>query len=129
MNSKRILLFVAALLLLIGAIFALSDDMLSPYVSFAEAKSSAGKYVQIIGHIADKEKVRQDEKGYSFVLKEKTGDTLRVDHRDIKPLNFEHAEQVVVLGRYQGRDNLFHAEKVLVKCPSKYEKTNNTSKK
>jgi len=32
----------------------------------------------------------------------------------------EHSTSVVVIGKYSGED--FHAQKLLVKCPSKYEK-------
>lgn len=108
---------------MISAIFALSDDMLSPYVTFSEAKASQGKYVQIIGKLDKNSKIVQAEKGYTFVMKEDSGDSIKVDHQDVRPLNFEHAEQVVILGRYQKEGDTFHAEKVLVKCPSKYKKS------
>jgi cytochrome c-type biogenesis protein CcmE len=36
-----------------------------------------------------------------------------------KPANFEQADQVVVIGRYE--NGLFVADQLLVKCPSKYQ--------
>ena len=125
MNYKKLLLFVVALVFVIVAIFALSDDMFSPYVPFEKAKASPGKLVQIIGSLDQSQKVIHTEKDYTFTLKEK-GDTIRVVHRDLKPMNFEHAEEAVVLGRYDTQNKIFVAEKVLVKCPSKYEKASPT---
>ena len=37
----------------------------------------------------------------------------------MKPGNFNEATQVVAIGRY--RDGVLEAEKLLVKCPSKYQ--------
>ena len=122
MNSKKIILFIAGIGILIASIFLLSDDMMSPYVSLKEAKARAGKYVQIIGKLDKGTKIGQREKGYSFVLKEDKGETMRVFHTGTKPLNFEHAEQIVILGRYEKASDTFAADQVLVKCPSKYEK-------
>jgi len=122
MNSKKIILFIAGIGILIASIFLLSDDMMSPYVSLKEAKQRAGTYVQIIGKLDKGTKIGQQEKGYSFVLKEDRGGTMKVFHSGTKPLNFEHAEQIVILGRYVQSTEIFAADKVLVKCPSKYEK-------
>ena len=44
---------------------------------------------------------------------------LPVAYRDVKPANFEEAVSIVAIGRYQA--DSFHAEKLLVKCPSKYQ--------
>lgn len=123
MNSKKIILFIAAIGILIASIFMLSDDMMSPYVSLKEAKARAGTYVQIIGKLDKGTKIGRQEKGYSFVLKEDKGGTMRVFHTGTKPLNFEHAEQIVILGRYEKASDTFAADQVLVKCPSKYEKS------
>jgi cytochrome c-type biogenesis protein CcmE len=37
----------------------------------------------------------------------------------VKPGNFDQAEKIVVIGRYQ--EGAFHASQILVKCPSKYD--------
>ena len=51
MNYRNILIFTAGLALLVIAIFSFSDDILSPYVPFREAKSAPANYVQIIGRL------------------------------------------------------------------------------
>ncbi|RMF53905.1 MAG: cytochrome c maturation protein CcmE, partial [Bacteroidetes bacterium] len=43
----------------------------------------------------------------------------RVRYPDPKPINFESAQKIVLIGQY--RDSVFYAEKILMKCPSKYK--------
>ena len=122
MKNKRIIIFVAAVVLLVVGVLALSNDLMSPYVSFDKAKESAGDYVQVIGLLDKSTPVEQTEAGFTFVLLNDDGEKLQVHHGEAKPVNFEHADNAVVLGRYNSSAYVFEADKVLVKCPSKYEK-------
>jgi cytochrome c-type biogenesis protein CcmE len=125
MSSKKIIIFIAALVLLVFSILLISDDLFSPYVSFETAREKAGKNVQVIGkRIADSPVVHNDQ-GFTFTLTEEEGDKITAFHKGVKPLNFEHADQVVLIGKYSAEKQLFEADKVLTKCPSKYEKENN----
>lgn len=45
---------------------------------------------------------------------------ISVEYADAKPDNFDSGYPVIVEGRF-GENNKFKADKVLVKCPSKYE--------
>jgi len=121
-KNKKILVFIIGLILLVTAIISLSDDLFSPYVSFEYAEKHPGKYVQIIGKRAADTEVKHDAAGFSFTLIDDKGNRLNAFHSGVKPQNFEHTEQVVVLGKYSSEKKLFEADKVLVKCPSKYEK-------
>jgi cytochrome c-type biogenesis protein CcmE len=120
MKYRNIIIFIIALGLLVAAVFSLSEDILSPYVPFKEAMESPRKYVQIIGKLDKTVPVVHKEGEYSFTLIDKEGSKMIATHRGTKPQNFEHTDQVVVLGRYNAAGNLFEADKVLVKCPSKY---------
>jgi cytochrome c-type biogenesis protein CcmE len=122
MKYRTILIFIAGLILLVVAIFSLSDDILSPYVPFREAKSNPGKYVQIIGILDKSTPVTYREGGFTFTIIDKDGTKMKVIHRGPEPQNFQHTDQVVVLGKYQNEGDIFNADKVLVKCPSKYRK-------
>ena len=122
MKYRNIILFIVGLVLLIVAIFSLSDDILSPYVPFKEAKSSPEKYVQIIGRLDKSVPVVHREGEYTFTVIDKDGIKMSIKHRGTKPQNFEHTDQVVMLGKYKSGDDLFEADKVLVKCPSKYRR-------
>lgn len=125
MKNKKILVFIIGLILLVTAILALSDDLFSPYVSFQYAEKHPGKYVQIIGKRAKDSEVIHNASGFTFTLADENGNTLTATHNGVKPQNFEHTEQVVVLGKYSSDKKIFEADKVLVKCPSKYEKEKN----
>jgi cytochrome c-type biogenesis protein CcmE len=93
---------------------------MTPYVSFDEAKSSK-RTVQVMGAL-EKGSSRYDigSKTLHFSLvDEKTHAALPVTYRDVKPANFEEAVSIVAIGRYH--EGAFQAEKLLVKCPSKYQ--------
>jgi len=49
------------------------------------------------------------------------GYQLPVVYNDVKPDNFDDGADVILEGYYDKEDNLFKAEKVTTKCPSKYE--------
>ncbi len=127
MKKKYILIFIATLGLIIVAILSLSDDLVTPYVPFSEAMEREGEFVQVIGTLKEGQPARHEEGHFTFHMKDKEGRELQVQHEGVKPLNFEHAEQVVVLGRYDSVNRLFKAEKLLVKCPSKYTKEGDAS--
>jgi cytochrome c-type biogenesis protein CcmE len=93
---------------------------MTPYVSFDEAKASK-RTVQVMGALEKgSSRYDTDAKTLHFTLvDEKTKAPLPVTYRDVKPANFEEAVSIVAIGRYQG--DAFHAEKLLVKCPSKYQ--------
>jgi cytochrome c-type biogenesis protein CcmE len=93
---------------------------MTPYVSFAEAKTSH-RTVQVMGAL-EKGSAKYDavRKTLNFTLVDpKTNDVIPVSFTDVKPANFEDAVSIVAIGRYE--NDRFAAEKLLVKCPSKYQ--------
>ncbi len=93
---------------------------MTPYVSFHEARE-ARRTVQVMGAL-EKGTARYDSgtKTLFFnLLDPRTHEKIPVAYTDVKPANFEDALSVVAIGRYD-RD-VFRAEKLLVKCPSKYQ--------
>ena len=118
MNLKVVL--ALGLLALAGGIGLTSfRKTVTPYISFQEARRSAG-LVQVNGMLADKQYVlKQDEQFLSFRLKDSHGEVLPVEFRGVIPGNFDQATSIVAIGHYQ--DGTFRAEQLLVKCPSKYQ--------
>lgn len=119
MNRRHIviLLFIFA----IGA-YAVAEfsNSLNPYVMISQAKASSVS-VQVKGKLIKGEgAIEQDKQNLHFTLTDENGDALPVIYRGEVPENFEHATDVVVIGKYT--DGIFHAEKLLAKCPSKYQK-------
>ena len=103
----------------------------SRYVNFAEAKQlstsdALGAAVHLMGLLPkDKEgkvwgiEEAEDHRSCRFLLIDARGDTLEVRYPRPLPMDFIRAEQVVLVGR--ATDTYFEAEKILLKCPSKYE--------
>jgi len=92
---------------------------LTPYLSFDEARKARGA-VQVMGSL-DKTSDRYDtaRQELRFDLLDSDGRRMPVSYRGIKPGNFKDAISIVAIGPY--RNGRIEAEKLLVKCPSKYQ--------
>lgn len=92
---------------------------LTPYLTFDEARKSKG-VVQVMGAL-DKASDKYDtaSQELSFDLLDDQGHAMGVVYRGIRPGNFKDAISIVAIGRF--RDGHIEAEKLLVKCPSKYQ--------
>ena len=113
--------WIAAVLTLAFVGFGLTafQKTLTPYLSFDEATKSKG-VVQVMGAL-DKESDRYDtsREELSFQLVDPQGHRMPVQYRGIRPGNFKDAISIVAIGRY--KEGRIEAEKLLVKCPSKYQ--------
>jgi len=97
-------------------------ESVTPYVSIAEARAATSNGVQVKG-LLDKnfEPVQTGDK-FNFSLQdEETGETMEVIFDGVKPDQFDEAYHIVAVGKYDAADETFHAKKLLIKCPSKYE--------
>ncbi len=94
------------------------------HVTIRQAKAMSGQMVQVPGRI-EKDTVSFDlsgENGHlSFDISdiEGSGDRLKVVYAGAKPENFANATTVEAVGMY--RDGAFRAQRLLVKCPSRYQ--------
>ncbi len=105
----------------------------SQYLTFSEAKelSEEGSKTQvhIVGQL--KKDMRgeivgivpsPDKLSFKFLMIDENGDEQMVFHPNPMPTDFIRSEQVVIVGSYN-EDN-FIADKILLKCPSKYQEEN-----
>lgn len=123
MNRKRLLLGGAALLLLFaGFSYQAFQDSLTPYVSYADARAS-GRTVQVAGGLQPGSSAYETDSGVlRFTLVDpESGDEMPVRYEGLKPANFEDAISIVAIGRWDTTAESMAAEKLLVKCPSKYQ--------
>ena len=96
-------------------------ESVTPYVSIAEARTSSNG-VQVKGLLDKKIEPQQRGDKFDFSLQdEQTGETMRVIFDGVKPDQFDEAYHIVAVGKYEAADETFHAKKLLIKCPSKYE--------
>jgi cytochrome c-type biogenesis protein CcmE len=102
----------------------------SSYVTFKEAKNISednnSTKVHVVGTL------RKDAKGhaqeiypspdrlsFSFVMIDENQMAQEVYYNEPMPADFQRSEQVVIIGSY--KKDLFVADKILLKCPSKYQ--------
>lgn len=76
-------------------------------------KDAAGEYVGMIYNPG------VDPNHFEFMLTDTKGRTQKVMFFEPKPQDFEKAEQIVIIGH--AKAGVFVANKILMKCPSKYE--------
>jgi len=120
--SRRMLWSVIGVAAIIGFVAfgaGAFKSNLTPYVSFQQARATKDA-VQVAGKlIQGSDSFDQASSRLVFTLQDDHGDTMRVAYKGLKPGNFNEATQVVAIGRFHG--GLLEAEKLLVKCPSKYQ--------
>ncbi|RTQ45004.1 cytochrome c maturation protein CcmE [Hymenobacter gummosus] len=128
--KKTHLLALVVIAIAISVVMATASDA-SVYVSFGEAKELAAdgdlRKVHVVGrlpHDAQKNIVGMqynptvDPNYFTFMLVDTNKVQQQVVYFNPKPQDFEKSEQVVITGNM--RNNVFVADKILLKCPSKY---------
>jgi cytochrome c-type biogenesis protein CcmE len=103
----------------VGIVSLVTGGGVTPYVGFAEARASKGN-VQVMGEILAEQTNYDTQAGaFSFFITDVNGDQLKVIYDGTKPGNFDQATSVVCVGKYE--TDAFYADKLLIKCPSKYQ--------
>lgn len=105
----------------------------STYLSFKEAKELAekgnAKAVHVVGELprnanGDPIGIRYEPSvnpnQFEFLMIDSLNTQYRVVHHQPKPQDMEKSEKVVVVGRMNLEGGYFEADKILLKCPSKY---------
>lgn len=113
---------IVGLLMLVAftvMLFTTFADQVGEYQNFSDAEAS-GKRVHVVGEWVKDSPISYDAGSniFSFQMRDETGVAREVHYLNPKPANFEEAERLVIEGRVDGE--IFVAENILVKCPSKY---------
>ena len=121
-NHRYTLLGVVLLLAFAGFSLSSFKETLTPYVSYKQARETE-RVVQVAGALEKGSSKYVDTEDFLyFTLQEpKTRETIRVRYKGLKPANFEDAISIVAIGQYDEGAREFEANKLLVKCPSKYQ--------
>ena len=129
MKTTHIILLVV-IAAAIGVIISLTGST-SSYVTFKEAQAMAANGENDKIHVVGK--LRKDVSGnllgveynpqidpnyFKFDLTDTMQTTMSVVYGNPKPVDFERSEQIVIIGSV--KDEVFVADKILMKCPSKY---------
>lgn len=106
----------------VGVILSMVTDA-ATYADFTAAEKAKGEQFQVVGQLnKDKEIAylpQSDANQFSFYMIDQNGAEQKVIFKGAKPQDFERSEQVVITGSFEGE--AFHADKILMKCPSKYQ--------
>ncbi|MFN8340000.1 MAG: cytochrome c maturation protein CcmE [Saprospiraceae bacterium] len=103
------------------AVFINASKDVSTYANFDQA--NAGDRVKIVGQLSKDKPMVYDAQNnpneFTFFMKDNDGVEKKVLLLKPKPQDFEMSEQIVVTG--QMKDDVFNANEILMKCPSKYK--------
>lgn len=119
--KKTHIIGIIVIAVAIGAIISMVADA-ATYADFALAEKAPGKEFQVVGQLnKEKDIIYAPEKNaneFSFFMIDNAGNERKVIFNGAKPQDFERSEQVVITGSLEGEE--FYADKILMKCPSKY---------
>lgn len=112
----------------IGIIITTAGDA-SSYVTFDTAQEMAlsgnENSIHVVGELKKERgeiigiQPSVDKLSFSFIMVDDNKREQKVFYNEPMPTDFQRSEKVVVIGSY--KDDLFVAEKILMKCPSKYQ--------
>lgn len=119
--KKTHILAILVIAVAIGVIISTVSDA-ATYADFATAQQYPGKEFQVVGQLNKEKQIHyapeEDVNRFSFFMVDNNGLEYKVVFKGTKPQDFERSEQVVITGSLEGE--AFYADKILMKCPSKY---------
>lgn len=123
--KKLHIIAIIIIAIAIGVIF-ISLNNTTEYADFAKATANPGTEYHVVGKL-NKSSVqlydpRVNPDQFIFTLTDSRGVDKQVVLHKSKPQDFEKSEQIVLIGAM--KDDTFHANDILMKCPSKYNETN-----
>jgi cytochrome c-type biogenesis protein CcmE len=119
--KKLHIIAIIVIAIAIGVIFV-SLKNTTTYADFQEAVANPGKEYHVVGKLEKSHpqvyepRINPDE--FRFSMVDNKGEVKEVVLHKSKPQDFEKSEQIVLIGQMQ--DGTFHANDILMKCPSKY---------
>ena len=118
--KKSSIILIVIIAIAIAMIMVIYTDS-STYSTFTEAKEKSTE-LYVVG-VLNKEKALiydpvTDANHFSFYMYDNDSTECKVVFNGSKPQDIERSEQIVLTGKMEG--DTFHATKILMKCPSKY---------
>jgi cytochrome c-type biogenesis protein CcmE len=128
MKKVHVLMIGVLAVMVVVVISSIGDA--STYATFEEARTintrQHEKKVHIVGTLKTDASGNvvgispsSDKLSFSFLMVDSNNETQKVVYTEPMPPDFLRSEQVVVVGRYA--EDIFLADQILLKCPSKYQ--------
>lgn len=118
--KKSSILGIVAIAVAVAMIISIYADS-STYASFDEAQRTEVE-LHVVGQLNKSKDLIynpvQNANYFAFYMLDENGEERKVVFNGSKPQDFERSEQIVLTGKMVGEE--FHASKILMKCPSKY---------
>lgn len=128
MKKVHIIILIVIAISIAAIMSTVADS--STYATFGVALNNEGDEYHVVGkYVKDKGieyNPQQNANRCVFYLKDNENKELKVIYNGAKPQDFEMSEQIVVTGKAE--NGVFIADKILMKCPSKYNNTSDPSK-
>ena len=122
---KKVHIIIMIVLIVAVAIVIGTLNESGTYADFGTAKKNPKKSFQIIGKLETLKEIKYDStvenQKLTFFLLDNKGKECQVVYYGNKPIDFGKLSEVVVTGKMD--EDVFFAEEMLLKCPSKYTKT------
>jgi len=127
--KKSHILIIIVIAAAIGIVVSTADDA-STYVTFDQAYQLASNgskgSIHVVGELKKDANGHvigivqgADRVSFSFIMIDENKKEQIVAYHEPMPQDFTRSEKVVVIGSYH--DDTFVADKILLKCPSKYQ--------
>lgn len=121
--KKIHILILIVMVAAIGVVLSLSMNT-STYSGFTDAAKHTNREFHVMGKLSPGKEIVydavKDANSFTFTMVDDQGTEMLVKYNDSKPQDFEKLEQLVVIGKM--KDGYFEAQKMNLKCPSKYNK-------
>ncbi len=118
--KKSSIVLIGIIAIAIAMILVIYTDS-STYSTFTEAKEKDTE-LYVVGVLNKQKELiyepTKDANHFSFYMYDNDSTECQVVFNGSKPQDIERSEQIVLTGRMDG--DVFHASKILMKCPSKY---------
>lgn len=130
---KKTEIILAVIIALVAGIIILTFNASNESVTFAEAKNQPDKKVKIVGMLDKTQMVeynpsKNPNRTFFYVIdKEGNKNPVELIQKDGKPMGLEQSESLTIEGK-MGADQVFHADYMLMKCPSKYNEQQHSLK-
>lgn len=118
--KKSSIILIVIIAIAIAMIMVIYTDS-STYSTFTEAKKQDTE-LYVVGVLNKEREMHydpvKDANHFAFYMYDSDSTECRVVFKGTKPQDIERSEQIVLTGKMKGEE--FHASKILMKCPSKY---------
>ncbi len=116
--KPKVILGIIAIVAFTSLLMFNLGESISTYTDFETAKEMGSAHVPGTWDNSQEYGFSKETMQFTFHMKDESGNIRKVIYPRPKPNNFEEADRLVVIGEM--RNDVFYANEMLMKCPSKY---------